>query len=49
MGTVQSGEQVEDHCAGPEIEIARWLIGQQDGRSGDQGPGQHNPLLLAPR
>jgi hypothetical protein len=29
------------------IEVAGRLIGQQDGRFDDQGPGDGNPLLLA--
>ena len=49
MRTVQAFEQLEDHFAGPEIEVAGRLIGEQNGRPAHQGPGEHHPLLFSTR
>ena len=48
MRTMQTFQKIEDHFAGPEVEVSGRFVGQQDGRFADQGPRQHNPLLFAP-
>ncbi len=49
MRPVEIFETIEDHLAGPEIEISRRLIGQEDIRSANQSPGEHHTLLLSTR
>src|SRR5215469_15564222 len=46
MGSMQAFQQFENHFAGPEIEIARRFVGEQDGRLPDQRASQHDSLLL---
>ena len=40
-------EEVEDLLAGLGVQVAGGLVGQQQGRVVDQGPGDGHPLLLA--
>ena len=40
-------EQLEYLSSGPEVELARRLVGQQHRVSGGQGPGYRDALLLA--
>ena len=40
-------EDSQDFPAGLGIEVAGWLIGQDEGRLIDQGPGNGHPLTLA--
>src|SRR5215467_5112555 len=47
MFAVQSSEQVKDHFGGSAVNIARWLIRQQNLRLGDQCPRQRESLLFA--
>ena len=49
MRSMQAFQKMENHFAGPEIEVAGWFIGQQDGRFSHQGSSEHNPLLLPTR
>ena len=44
---VQPLEQVQDLLAGPGIEVAGGLVGQEQGRVVDQGAGDGHALLLA--
>ena len=47
--SVQAFQQVENHLAGPEIQIPGRFIGEQDGGSSDQSARQYHPLLLSAR
>jgi hypothetical protein len=49
VGTVQAFQQFEDHFAGPEIQIPRRFVREQDRWFSHQRTGQNNPLLLSPR
>jgi len=42
-------EQIHDHLAGPEVEIAGRFVGQKDARVADQRAGQNDSLLLSAR
>ena len=44
---MQIGQEIDNHLAGPEIQIPGWLVGQQNGGIADQGAGQNHPLLFA--
>jgi hypothetical protein len=46
---VQLMQQLQDLLAGPGIQVARGLVGQDDGRVVDQCPGDGHPLLLSAR
>ena len=46
---MQAGQEIEDHFASPEVQVARRLIGKQNGGPGDQGARQYHPLLLPSR
>lgn len=48
-GAMQILEQVHDHFAGPEIEIASGFVGQKDARVADQRASQYDSLLLSAR
>ena len=48
-GPMQILEQIHDHFAGPEIEIASGFVGQKDARVADQRAGQNDSLLLSAR
>ena len=48
-GPMQILEQIHDHFAGPEIEIASGFIGQENARVADQRAGQYDSLLLPAR
>jgi len=48
MRTMQACQKVEDHFAGPEVEVAGRFVGEQDGGLADQSPGEHDTLLLPP-
>ena len=48
-GPMQILEQVHDHLAGPEIEIARGFVSQEDTGIADQRAGQHDSLLFPTR
>ena len=48
-GPMQILEQVHDHLAGPEIEIAGGFVGQKDVGVAHQRAGQHDSLLLSAR
>ena len=42
-------EQTHDHLAGPEIQVAGGLVGQQNAGIAHQGPGQNHALLFSAR
>src|ERR1700682_3579468 len=44
-----STDQLEDVVPGVEVQVAGGLISHDDGGPVKQGPGDRNPLLLAPR
>jgi hypothetical protein len=44
---VQRAQDVEDVMAGLRVEVAGRLVGEDDRRVGDDGPGDGDPLLLA--
>ena len=44
---MQVVEQLKDHFAGPEIEVAGGLVGQQNAGVAHQGARQDHPLLFA--
>lgn len=46
---VETFETIEDHLAGPEVEIPRRFVRQQDSGTADQGSGQYYALLLSAR
>ena len=48
-GPMQILEQIHDHLAGPEIEIAGGFVGQQDAGIAHQRAGQYHSLLLSAR
>ena len=45
----QLGHEVDDELAVVSVEVARGLVGEEDDRAVDEGPGEGHPLLLAPR
>src|SRR3989337_1410427 len=47
--TVEPLEYGHDLLAGARIQVTGWLIGEDDGWAADEGAGNGNPLLLAPR
>src|ERR671926_296980 len=47
--TARPSEERQDLGARPRVEVAGGLVGEHDGRAGDQRPGQRDPLLLAAR
>ena len=49
MGAVQVFQQLKDHLAGPEIQVAGRLIGEQNTGLSHQSAGQHHPLLFSAR
>ena len=49
MRTMQAFQEFEDHLAGPEVQISRRFVGQQDGGLSDQRAGQYHALLLSSR
>src|ERR1017187_4600630 len=46
---MQTFQELENHFPGPEIEVARGFVGEQNLRLSDKRTGQHDPLLLAAR
>jgi len=48
-GPMQILQQVHDHLAGPEIEIASGFVGQKDAGVSDQRAGQYDSLLFSAR
>ena len=48
-GPMQILEQIHDHFASPEIEIASGFVGQKNARIADQRACQHDSLLLSAR
>ena len=42
-------EQIHDHFAGPEIEVARGFVGQKDAGVAHQRARQYDSLLLSAR
>ena len=48
MRTVQAFQEIEDHFAGPEVEVPGRLVGKQNGGFANQSSSQHNALLFAP-
>src|SRR5437867_741966 len=42
-------QRFQDHAAVDVIEIAGWLVGEQEGRVVEYGPAEGDALLLAPR
>ena len=48
-GPMQILEQVHDHFAGPEVEIASGFVGQKHARVADQRASQYDSLLLPAR
>ena len=49
MSAVQVCQKFEDHLAGPKIQVAGRLIGEQDAGLSHQRAGKHDPLLLSTR
>ncbi len=49
MCPVEVFQKIEDHCAGPEVEISRRLVGQKNGRLANQSARQNHTLLFAAR
>src|SRR4051794_9924179 len=45
--SMKSLYQVKHHFCGPVVQIAGWLVGHQDRRSRNQGPGHSYSLLFA--
>ena len=43
---MQAFQKLENHFAGPEIQVAGRFVGEQDGRLSDEGPGKDHPLLF---
>ena len=41
-------QQINDHRAGPLVQVPGGLVGQKQGRLRDQRPCQDDPLLLTP-
>ena len=48
-GPMQILEQIHDHLAGPEIQIAGGFIGEQDAGVAHQRASQYHSLLLSAR
>jgi hypothetical protein len=48
-GPMQILEQIHDHLAGPEVEIASGFVGQEHARVANQRAGQDDSLLLSAR
>ena len=48
-GPMQILEQVHDHLAGPEVQIASRFVGQKDTGVAHQRAGQYDSLLLPAR
>ena len=48
-GPMQILEQIHDHLAGPEVEIASGFVGQKNARVADQRAGQYDSLLFSAR
>ena len=49
MQAVQILEQGDNHFAGPEVQVAGRLVGQQYRGVASQGSGKGDALLLTPR
>ena len=49
MRPVEPFQQLEDHFAGPEIQVSGGFIGEQNGRFSDQRAGENHPLLFPSR
>ena len=49
MRPVEIFQQFENHLAGPEVQVAGRLVGQQHVGFPDQSAGQHHPLLFPAR
>jgi len=47
MFAIDARQQVQGRCPGSAIEVARWLVGQQQTRLVDQGPRNGDTLLFA--
>jgi hypothetical protein len=48
-GPMQILEQIHDHLAGPEVEIARGFVGQKDAGIAHQRARQYDSLLFSAR
>ena len=44
---MQPLQKLENHFAGPEIQVAGRFVGEQNGRFSHQSTGEHHPLLFA--
>ena len=49
MSAVQVFQKFEDHLAGPKVQVAGRLIGEQNAGFSHQRTGKHHPLLLSTR
>jgi hypothetical protein len=45
---MQAFQKIEDHLAGPEVEVSGRFVGEQNGRFSHQGASQHDALLFTP-
>jgi hypothetical protein len=46
---MQIAEERNDHLARPKIQVAGWLVSEQNTRVANERPGQSDPLLLSAR
>jgi hypothetical protein len=49
MRAMQIFQQLENHFASPEVQVAGRLIGKQNTGLSHKGAGQHDPLLFPTR
>ena len=49
MGSVQIGQELEDHLSGPEIQISGWFVGQQNRRVCRPGRAPVRLFAVRPR
>jgi hypothetical protein len=44
---MQAFQKIEDHLAGPEVEVSGRFVGEQNRRFSHQSPRQHHALLFS--
>jgi hypothetical protein len=49
LGVNHFDEKVDDHPAGPRVELSGGLVGEEEFRTVRQGPGDSDALLFATR